>query len=92
VANLLENVAKSTHFDEDSHPHKIKPDPDRDPGPHHSKKSDPDPRQSENLDKNPLESDVDLQHCFPVSSVFFVNRGSVPLTNGFGSGSCYFRL
>ncbi len=42
---------------------KIKPNPDRDPGPHHSKDSDP--RQSENLDENPHESDVDLQHCFP---------------------------
>jgi hypothetical protein len=30
---------KSPHFDEDSDPHKIKPDPDWDPGPHDFKKS-----------------------------------------------------
>jgi hypothetical protein len=36
MTNLLANVAKSPQFDEDSDPHKIRPDPDRDPGPHHS--------------------------------------------------------
>jgi hypothetical protein len=78
VGYQLANDAKSPHFDDDPDPHKIKPDPD--------------PRQSERLDENPHESDADLQHCFPVSSVFFVNRGPVPLTNGFGSSSCCFRL
>jgi hypothetical protein len=78
VANLLEYVEKSPHFDEDPNLYKIKPDPDRDPDPHphHSKKSDPDPRQSKNLDENLHESDLDLQHCFLVSCVFFVNRMS----------------